>query len=58
MSRFSVGDTIVVNMNGTNEKIRLETDLLSTDRDRYNQLLRYVHLADGTLINQELIQHS
>ncbi|MBC7546974.1 hypothetical protein H7171_04485 [Candidatus Saccharibacteria bacterium] len=45
-----------MNRNGTNEKFRLETDPLSTDRDRYNRFLRYVHLGDGTLVNQELIQ--
>lgn len=93
VTRFSDGDTIVVNMNGTDEKVRfvgvdtpethkpnapvqcygpaasahtknligtqkvrLESDPLSTDRDRYNRLLRYVYLADGTLVNQELIE--
>jgi micrococcal nuclease len=29
---------------------------LSTDRDRYNRLLRYVYLADGTDLNEALIQ--
>jgi micrococcal nuclease len=37
-------------------KVRLESDPLSTDRDRYDRLLRYVYLPDGTLINEKLIQ--
>lgn len=36
-------------------RVRLVADPLSTDRDRYNRLLRYVYLEDGTLYNQELI---
>jgi len=35
--------------------IRLVSDSLSTDRDRYNRLLRYVYLTDGTLVNEQLI---
>ncbi|TXG76351.1 nuclease [Patescibacteria group bacterium] len=91
--RFDDGDTIVVDMNGVEEKIRfigvdtpetqdprkavqcfgkaasnytqgrigdqpirLETDPLSTNRDRYNRLLRYVYLPDGTLMNLDIIQ--
>ncbi len=38
-------------------KVRLVSDSLSTDRDRYNRLLRYVYLADGTLVNEKLIQN-
>ncbi len=93
VTRFSDGDTIVVDMNGTNEQIRfigvdtpethdprkpvqcygaaasaftkraigfgrvrLEADTKSTNRDRYDRLLRYVYLQDGTLLNQELIR--
>ena len=41
---------------GTNH-VRLESDALSTDRDRYNRLLRYVYLPDGTNINEKLIQN-
>lgn len=37
-------------------KVRLESDPLSTDRDRYDRLLRYVYLPDGTLVNEKLIQ--
>ncbi|HVV25979.1 MAG TPA: thermonuclease family protein [Candidatus Saccharimonadales bacterium] len=37
-------------------KVRLESDPLSTNRDRYNRLLRYVYLPDGTLLNEKLIQ--
>lgn len=41
---------------GTNS-VRLVSDSLTTDRDRYNRLLRYVYLPDGTLVNQKLIQN-
>jgi micrococcal nuclease len=41
---------------GTN-RVRLVSDSLSTDRDRYNRLLRYVYLPDGTLVNERLIQN-
>lgn len=33
-------------------KVRLASDSLDTDRDRYGRLLRYVYLADGTLLNE------
>lgn len=32
-------------------KVRLAADALSGNRDRYNRLLRYVYLPDGTLVN-------
>lgn len=35
--------------------VRLVSDSLSTNRDRYNRLLRYVYLPDGTNLNQELV---
>ncbi len=91
--RFDDGDTIVVDMAGTEEKVRfigvdtpevhdprkavqcfgkaasehtkklidagpvrLEADPLSSNRDRYNRLLRYIYLADGTLVNQAIIE--
>ncbi len=38
------------------QPVRLETDPLSTNRDRYNRLLRYVYLPDGTLLNADLIK--
>lgn len=38
------------------QAIRLEADPLNTNRDRYNRLLRYVYLPDGTLVNAELIK--
>lgn len=38
------------------QKVRLVSDELSTDRDRYKRLLRYVYLPDGTLVNERLIQ--
>lgn len=93
VSRFVDGDTIVVDMNGTNEtvrfigmdtpethkpnapvqcygpaaaaytknrigsqRIRLVSDSVTTNRDRYNRLLRYVVLEDGTTLNLELVQ--
>jgi len=39
-----------------NNRVRLVSDSLSTDRDRYDRLLRYVYLPDGTLVNEKLIQ--
>ncbi len=36
-------------------RVRLVADSLSTNRDRYNRLLRYVYLADGTNLDQELV---
>jgi micrococcal nuclease len=36
--------------------IRLEADPQNTNRDRYNRLLRYVYLPDGTLVNAEIIK--
>lgn len=39
-----------------NQPVRLETDPLSTNRDRYNRLLRYVYLPDGSLLNQDIIK--
>lgn len=90
---FNDGDTIVVDMNGTDEtirfigvdtpethkpdapvqcygpqaseytkkrigtgRVRLVADQLTTNRDRYDRLLRYVVLEDGTYINKELIE--
>jgi micrococcal nuclease len=87
------GDTISVDMNGTEERIRmigvdtpetkdprkpvqcfgqaasgftknligshpvrLETDPLGTNRDRYDRLLRYVYLPDGKLVQAEIIK--
>jgi micrococcal nuclease len=38
------------------QRVRLQMDELSSDRDRYNRLLRYVYLPDGTLLNQQLIE--
>ena len=39
----------------TGNKVRLVSDNQSTDRDRYNRLLRYVYLTDGTNLDQELV---
>ncbi|HSX17697.1 MAG TPA: thermonuclease family protein [Patescibacteria group bacterium] len=41
---------------GTN-KVRLEADEKSTNRDRYNRLLRYVYTPDGKLVEAELIKN-
>lgn len=38
------------------ESIRLESDPINTNRDRYNRLLRYVYLPDNTLVNSEIIK--
>lgn len=40
---------------GTN-KVRLGSDPTNANRDRYNRLLRYVYLTDGTLVNAEIIK--
>ncbi|MDB5169404.1 MAG: hypothetical protein JWO41_760 [Candidatus Saccharibacteria bacterium] len=93
ISRFVDGDTIVVNMNGSQEtvrfigvdtpethkpntpvqcygpaasaftknyigtqKVRLELDPESSNRDRYNRLLRYIYLPDGHLVNKVLVK--
>jgi micrococcal nuclease len=94
VTQFVDGDTITVNMNGTNQKIRfigvdtpethkpntpvqcygpaaaaytkqrignqsirLQSDSLTTNYDRYGRLLRYVYLPDGTNLNRDLILH-
>ena len=38
------------------QRVRLVSDPLSTDRDRYGRLLRYVYLPDGTDVNEQLVQ--
>lgn len=87
------GDTIVVNINGKNEtirligidtpetvdprmsvqcfgeeasakakellegqRVRLEADASQGERDKYNRLLRYVYLPEGTLFNKLMIE--
>lgn len=39
----------------TGGKVRLVSDSLGTDRDRYDRLLRYVYLTDGTNHDQDLV---
>ncbi|MBD3244547.1 MAG: hypothetical protein GF335_00980 [Candidatus Moranbacteria bacterium] len=39
-----------------NKKVRLEKDPSQGDRDKYNRLLRYVYLEDGTLYNKLMIE--
>lgn len=39
------------------QKVRLESDPKNTNRDRYNRLLRYVYLPDGTLLNKALVEN-
>lgn len=46
----------VKNLIGTQE-LRLEADAKSTNRDRYDRLLRYVYLADGRLVEKEVIRN-
>jgi len=41
--------TVIKNAGG---KVRLVSDSLSTNRDRYDRLLRYVYLPDGTDVNE------
>lgn len=96
IERYTDGDTVAVDMNGTTEtirfigidtpethkpntpvqcygpaaaaytknritaaggKVRLVADSLSTNRDRYNRLLRYVYLPDGTNLNEEIVKN-
>ena len=40
-----------------NSLVRLEADPLSTNRDRYNRLLRYVYILDGRLVQAEIIKN-
>ncbi len=40
-----------------NNPVRLESDPLSTNRDRYNRLLRYIYLPDGRLVQAEIIKN-
>jgi micrococcal nuclease len=46
--------TLITNGGG---KVRLGSDPESTNRDRYDRLLRYVYLPDNTLVNQYLVQN-
>ncbi|MBD3238642.1 MAG: hypothetical protein GF332_03325 [Candidatus Moranbacteria bacterium] len=39
-----------------NQKVRLEADPTQGERDKYNRLLRYVYLENGTLYNQYMIE--
>lgn len=39
----------------TGKKVRLETDPVSGDKDKYDRLLRYVYLEDGTSFNKWMI---
>jgi micrococcal nuclease len=93
VARFEDGDTITVDMNGKEERVRmigvdtpetkdprkpvqcfgraaseftkqlignqpvrLEADEQSSNRDRYNRLLRHVYLSDGRLVQAEIIR--
>lgn len=38
------------------QPVKLVADSLSTNRDKYNRLLRYVILPDGTNLNEKLVQ--
>ncbi len=40
-----------------NQNVKLESDVLSGDRDKYQRLLRYVFLEDGQNFNQVLIEN-
>lgn len=37
--------------------VRLESDPLSSNRDRYNRLLRYIYLPDGRLAQAEILKN-
>ena len=55
------GDTIDVKIDGRVERLRLigidtpETDASQDSRDKYDRLLRYVYLEDGTSFNEHMI---
>jgi micrococcal nuclease len=38
------------------QPVRLEADPTNDNRDRYDRLLRYAYLQDGTLLNKLLVQ--
>jgi endonuclease YncB( thermonuclease family) len=38
-------------------KVRLSSDPESTNRDRYDRLLRYIYLPDGRLVQDELVKN-
>lgn len=38
------------------KKVRLESDTTNSNRDKYNRLLRYVYLQDGTSVNEVMIK--
>lgn len=40
----------------SNQNVKLESDIISGDRDKYKRLLRYVFLEDGQNFNQVLIE--
>lgn len=37
------------------KSVRLESDPINSNRDRYERLLRYVYSEDGTLVNKSLV---
>jgi micrococcal nuclease len=39
-----------------NQSVRLEADPINTNRDRYDRLLRYAYLPNGTFYNAEVIK--
>ena len=38
------------------KSVRLESDPINQNRDRYDRLLRYVYTEDGTLVNKQIIE--
>lgn len=38
-------------------RVRLVSDPQSTNRDRYNRLLRYIYLTDGTNVDKKIIEN-
>lgn len=38
------------------KKVKLESDPTNSDKDKYNRLLRYVYLKDGSLVNEYLVK--
>lgn len=40
----------------TNKRVRVESDPTQGDKDKYNRLLRYIYLEDGTSFNKLMIE--
>ncbi len=41
----------------TGQTVRLEADATQDDKDKYDRLLRYVYMSDGTLFNKWMVEN-